>query len=238
MKIIISGYGKMGKEIEKIATERNHSIVAIIDTEKDWKNFIKNPLSADVVIDFSTPSTVVSNIKRCFALNLRIVTGTTGWNNQFEDIKTLCLSNNQAMFYASNFSIGVNIFFEVNKKLAQLMKSQEQYEVFLEETHHLQKIDSPSGTAITLANEIIKNIDRKKDWINTKEKDDSSVEIKSIRAENITGIHTIFYESSVDTIEIKHIAKNRIGFAVGAVLAAEWIQGKKGFFEMKDLLNF
>jgi len=132
----------------------------------------------------------------------------------------------------------VNIFFEVNKKLAQLMKSQEQYEVFLEETHHLQKIDSPSGTAITLANEIIKNIDRKKDWINTKEKNDSSVEIKSIRAENITGIHTIFYESSVDTIEIKHIAKNRIGFAVGAVLAAEWIQGKKGFFEMKDLLNF
>jgi len=148
------------------------------------------------------------------------------------------LSNNQALFYASNFSIGVNIFFEVNKKLAQLMKSQEQYEVFLEETHHLQKIDSPSGTAITLANEIIKNIDRKKDWINTKEKDESSVGIKSIRAENITGIHSIFYESSVDTIEIKHIAKNRIGFAVGAVMAAEWIQGKKGFFEMKDLLNF
>lgn len=228
----------MGKEIEKIALQRNHQIVSIIDTENDWKNIAKNKLKADVVIDFSTPTTVFDNVKRSFALNYKVVIGTTGWYKQLDELKSLCLSNNQTMFYASNFSIGVHIFFEINKKLAQLMKNQVQYDVFLEETHHLQKLDAPSGTAITLANEIIKNIDRKKDWVNTQKKEDSSaLEIKSIRIDNITGIHRVYYESPVDIIEIKHTAKNRIGFAIGAVMAAEWLQGKKGIYEMKDMLN-
>jgi 4-hydroxy-tetrahydrodipicolinate reductase len=238
MKIMLSGYGKMGKEVEKIAQERNHHIIAIVDNESDWGSILNKPPNADVVIDFSMPSVVVDNIKKCFKLKIPIVTGTTGWHNQLEDIKKLCLTANQALFYSSNFSIGVNIFFEINKRLAQLMNSYKQYEVSIEETHHLQKLDSPSGTAITLADEIIKNINRKKRWINKDENIDSSIKIKSIRAENITGIHSVFYESAIDTIEIKHTAKNRKGLAIGAINAAEWLIGKKGVFEMKDLLNF
>jgi 4-hydroxy-tetrahydrodipicolinate reductase len=238
MKVILSGYGKMGKEVEKIALERNHHIIAIVDNESDWAPILNNPPNADVVIDFSMPSTVVNNIKKCFKLKIPIVTGTTGWYNQLEDIKNICLTTNQTLFYSSNFSIGVNIFFEINKRLAQLMNSYKQYEVSIEETHHLQKLDSPSGTAIALADEIIKNIDRKKTWINNDENIDSSIKVKSIRAENITGIHSVLYESSIDTIEIKHTAKNRKGLAIGAVNAAEWLIGKKGVFEMKDLLNF
>jgi len=238
MKIIISGYGKMGKEVEKIALKKNHQITAILDTEEDWNNFIKKSVNADVVIDFSMPTSAIDNIKKCFALDIPIVTGTTGWHNQLEEIKNICLTNNKTLFFSSNFSIGANILFEINKRLSQLMNSQEHYDVSIEETHHLQKLDSPSGTAITLANEIIKNIDRKKNWINTEENDDSSIKIKSIRAKNITGIHSVFYESPIDIIEIKHTAKNRAGLALGAVVAAEWIIGKKGIFEMKDLLNF
>lgn len=238
MRIILSGYGKMGKEVEKIALDRKHVITAIIDTENDWVGLMKNPPLADVVIDFSTPSTVIDNIKRCFNLNLPIVTGTTGWFNQLNNIKELCLLNNQSLFYSSNFSIGANIFFEINKRLAQLMNSQKQYNVKIEEIHHLQKLDAPSGTAITLANEIIKNMDRKKHWVNTRQTNEDSLEIISKRIENVTGIHQVFYESPVDSIEIKHTAKNRIGLAMGAIMAAEWLQGKKGIFEMKDLLNF
>ncbi len=226
----------MGKEVEKIALKRNHQIVATIDTKSDWEQ-IKNKPKADVVIDFSLPSSVIDNIKNCFQLNIPIVTGTTGWYNQLEEIKNICLTNNQALLYSSNFSIGVNVFFEINKRLAQLMNLQEEYEISIEEAHHIQKLDSPSGTAITLANEIIKNIDRKNSWTNTIDNDVTSIKIKSIREGNITGIHTVIYDSPIDTIEIKHTAKNRIGLASGAVIAAEWLIGKKGIFEMKDLLN-
>jgi 4-hydroxy-tetrahydrodipicolinate reductase len=238
MKLILSGYGKMGREIEKIALERNHQIVAIIDNASDWELLIKNKTHADVVIDFSMPSVVIDNIKRSFSINIPIVTGTTGWHDQIENIIQLCKSQKQTLFFSSNFSIGVNIFFEVNKKLAQLMNTQEQYEVAIEESHHLQKLDSPSGTAITLANDIIKNLNRKKNWINADEKKDASICISSVRAENIVGIHKVSYDSPIDTIEIRHAAKNRRGLALGAVIAAEWVAGKKGVFEMKDLLNF
>jgi 4-hydroxy-tetrahydrodipicolinate reductase len=237
VKIILSGYGKMGKEVEKIALERNHHIIAIVDTEFDWDQILEKSLHADVVIDFSLPSTVINNIKNSFKLNIPIVTGTTGWYNQLQEIKTLCLTNNQTLFYSPNFSIGVNVFFEINKRLAQLMNTQEQYEVSIEETHHIQKLDAPSGTAITLAKDIINNIDRKKNWIKTNEKTDSTFEIKSKRIDNITGIHSVIYESPIDIIEIKHTAKNRRGLALGAVNAAEWVIGKKGIYEMKDLLN-
>jgi 4-hydroxy-tetrahydrodipicolinate reductase len=238
MKLILSGYGKMGREIEKIALERNHQIVAIIDNASDWELLLKNKTHADVVVDFSMPSVVIDNIKKCFSLNVPIVTGTTGWHDQADSIIKLCKSSNQTLFFSSNFSIGVNIFFEVNKRLAQLMNTQEQYEVAIEESHHLQKLDSPSGTAITLANDIIKNTNRKKNWVNSDEKKDTSICISSVRAENIIGIHKVSYDSPIDIIEIRHAAKSRRGLAIGAVIAAEWVAGKKGVFEMKDLLNF
>jgi len=236
MKIALLGYGKMGKEIEKIALERNHEILIKIDDFNDWNEHIYDFLQVDVAIEFSTPATVLDNILKSFAANVPIVVGTTGWYDQLETIRALCNEKQQTLFYASNYSIGVNVFFEINKKLAQLMNNYPEYEVFIEETHHMQKMDAPSGTAITLANDIISNLKRKDKWKNEMMDEKETLGIKSIRESDVPGTHTISYQSSNDLIEIKHVANNRLGFAMGAILAAEFIAGKKGIFEMKDLL--
>lgn len=237
MKIALLGYGKMGKIIESIANERNHNIVTKIDSISDWDIYSEEFKKADVAIEFSTPQTVVDNIFKSFEYNIPIVIGTTGWNERFSEIAELCKAKNQTMFYASNFSIGVNIFFEINKHLSKLMNKYNQYEVRIEETHHLQKIDSPSGTAITLANDIISKIDRLNNWKNSETADKNTLPVKSIREADIVGTHKVIYDSDEDIIEIKHFAKSRKGFAYGAVLAAEFIEGKKGIFNMNDLMK-
>jgi len=236
MKIALLGYGKMGREIEKIALERNHEILMKIDSFEDWNEHILDFLKVDVALEFSTPATVLDNITKAFSANIPIVVGTTGWYDQLATIRNLCTEKQQTLFYASNFSVGVNIFFEINKKLAQLMNTHPEYEVFIEETHHTQKMDAPSGTAITLANDIISNLKRKEIWKNEMTENAEMLDIKSIRESNVPGTHTVSYQSTNDTIEIKHVANNRLGFAMGAILAAEFIAGKKGIYEMKDLL--
>ncbi|RLD62024.1 MAG: 4-hydroxy-tetrahydrodipicolinate reductase [Bacteroidetes bacterium] len=236
MKIAIIGYGKMGTEIEKIAIERNHEIVLKIN-DKNLSDFsTENLKNADVAIDFSTPKSAYGNILKCFESGVSVVAGTTGWLQNYDNAVAECKKQKLAFFYASNFSLGVNIFFEINKHLAKIMNKYSDYDITIEEAHHIHKIDAPSGTAITLANDIIKNIDRKKAW-NKTNKDKNEIQISSVREGNIPGTHTIIYDSYVDKLEIKHIAKNRQGFALGAVLAAEFIQNKNGIFDMNDLLN-
>ncbi|MCF8298775.1 MAG: 4-hydroxy-tetrahydrodipicolinate reductase [Saprospiraceae bacterium] len=237
MKISLLGYGRMGKEIEKIALQHNHEIVAKIDSEKDWENYFSEFKKSDVAIEFSIPATVVGNINKCFDNNIPIVVGTTAWHEHFEEIKSKCQTENKTMFFASNFSIGVNIFFEINKKLSTLMSNRKDYSVEIEEIHHTQKLDAPSGTAITLANDIIKNLEQKTKWVKENAVQNDELPIKSKRIGEIPGTHIITYDSPTDTIEIKHTAKSRKGFALGAMLAAEFIKGKSGFFEMKDLLG-
>jgi len=236
MKIAIIGYGRMGQEIDKAATERGHRIVARIDNEQEWEQ--QQALrTADVAIEFTLAGSAPGNILRCFGLNLPVVSGTTGWLDRMDEIRRICVQQNQALFYAPNFSIGVNIFFEVNKKLAQLMKDLSDYEIFMREAHHVHKADAPSGTAIRLAGDIISETGRKKRWTSSPEAGNDEIGITSIREGNIPGTHSVIYESGFDKIEITHIAKSRQGFAVGAVMAAEWLQGKKGFFGMNDLLK-
>ncbi|MBE9466868.1 MAG: 4-hydroxy-tetrahydrodipicolinate reductase [Bacteroidetes bacterium] len=236
MKIAIIGYGKMGQEIEKIATERNHEIVLKIDENNQSLFTKKNLQKTDVAIDFSTPEVAYSNILNCFSAGVSVVAGTTGWLENYDNAVTECKKLKLAFFYASNFSLGVNIFSEVNKHLAKIMNKHSDYEITIEEAHHIHKVDAPSGTAISLANDIIKNVDRKKSWNKTNQ-DKNEILISSIREGNIPGIHTIIYDSYVDKLEIKHTAKNRKGFALGAVLAAEFIKNKTGIFSMSDLLN-
>jgi 4-hydroxy-tetrahydrodipicolinate reductase len=243
MKIALLGYGKMGKEIEQIALAKGHTIVLKV-TEHNADSLTDTELSnADVAIEFSTPHTAYDNILRCFKCNVPIVVGTTGWLDKLNDVKEMCAKQHKALFYASNYSIGVNIFFELNKYMAQIMNKYAEYNVIIDEIHHTQKLDSPSGTALTLANDIIQTTQLKRKWINetagTKIDTINKEEllINSIRTENVPGTHTIKYESVVDTIEITHIAHSRKGFASGAVLAAEWIIGKKGIFSMEDLMK-
>ncbi|MDR1950923.1 MAG: 4-hydroxy-tetrahydrodipicolinate reductase [Bacteroidales bacterium] len=241
MNIALLGYGKMGKTIEKIALQNGHVIVAKIDNDSDWEQFVgarsaRPPI--DIAIEFSTPQTVVKNIFRCFDLNIPIVVGTTGWNEQKDEIFSYCKQHQKALFYASNFSIGVNLFFELNKHLAQMMKNYSDYNVHIEETHHLQKLDKPSGTAITLAENLIENYPQKKSWTcDAPNETLETLNIKALRKEDVFGIHSIFYESNEDIIEIKHEAKSRDGFAKGALLSAEWLVGKQGVFTMKDMLG-
>ncbi|MFT4545739.1 MAG: 4-hydroxy-tetrahydrodipicolinate reductase [Bacteroidia bacterium] len=237
MKIALSGYGKMGKEIEKIALERGHEIVVKFNDPDDWTGKENKLSEADVVIEFSMPQSVVSNIFKCFDAEVPVVVGTTGWFGQLEHVKEVCRKHNRSILYASNFSIGVNLFFEANKQLAKLLNEHEAYEVSLEETHHTEKLDSPSGTAITLANNIINNLDRKDVWKNEKTAKDYELDIISHRLENVPGTHSVKYESDIDSIELIHTAKSRVGFAKGAVLAAEWLADKKGVFTMGDLLK-
>ncbi len=236
MKIALIGYGKMGKEIEKIAKKRGHSISSIID-QNNTKDFTSDDfLNSDVAIEFSRPESAVSNYKSCFKNNIPVVSGTTGWLEQFDEISSLCKENNQAFFYASNFSLGVNIFFEINKKLAKLIDTIDGYDVSINEIHHIQKLDAPSGTAISIAEQIIDHLNHKKSWAldsNIK----SKINITAQRIADTPGTHTVKYESEIDEITIEHKAKNRKGFALGAVLAAEYLKNRKGIFNMQDLLN-
>lgn len=231
MKIALLGYGKMGKVIEKIALERGHEIVL----RKSGKDSFEGLNNADVAIDFSIPDAALTNISTCLNSNIPIISGTTGWLDNYDQVVSLCKEKNGAFIYGSNFSLGVNIFFELNEQLAKIMAKFDQYKVAMEEIHHTQKLDAPSGTAISLAKGIIDNSDYSSWALENAKSDELLIEAK--RIENVPGTHTVFYNSEVDTIEIKHTAHSRDGFALGAVIAAEWIQGKKGIFTMKDVLD-
>lgn len=237
MKIALIGYGKMGKEIEAIALERNHSFPLIIDLNNQNELTTENLKKVDVVIEFTNPEQAYKNVLKCFEAGVPVVSGTTGWNEKVEEAKKQCIAGNHSFIWSSNYSLGVNIFFKVNDFLARIMNKFDNYNVTMEETHHTQKLDAPSGTAITLANDIIKKLDRKTAWQLDKEESPEKLKITAIRRENVPGIHTINYDSPVDYIEITHSAKSRKGFAFGAVLAAEYIHNKKGVFTMDDLLS-
>ena len=238
MKIALVGYGKMGKAIEQIARERGHEIVSIIDINNSQDFASEAFRSADVAIEFTSPSTAYGNYLKCFEAGVPVVSGTTGWLDKMPEIKRLCAEEGKTFFYASNFSIGVNIFFAVNKYLAKIMNHFPSYDVRMTEVHHVHKLDAPSGTAITLAEGILENIDRKERWtLNTAEQP-TDLPIQAIREGEVPGIHEIVYESDADKISIKHDAKSRAGFALGAVLAAEFTAGKKGFLSMNDLFHF
>ncbi|WP_310378930.1 4-hydroxy-tetrahydrodipicolinate reductase [Flavobacterium sp.] len=231
MKIALLGYGKMGQTIERIALERGHEIVL----KKEEFNTYEGLSGADVAIDFSIPTVAVANISSCFHNHVPVISGTTGWLEHYNEMVALCLEKKGAFISSSNFSLGVNLFFELNEYLAKMMSKFDSYKVNMEEIHHTQKLDAPSGTAISLAKSVIENSEYTS-WTleNPSEKE---IHIEAIRTENVPGTHTVTYNSAVDTIEIKHTAHNRDGFALGAVIAAEWIVGKQGVFTMKDVLN-
>lgn len=231
MKIALLGYGKMGKVIERIALERGHEIVL----KKDQNNTFEGLLNADVAIDFSVPDSAVDNISECLNNGIPVISGTTGWLADYPKMVQLCEEKNGSFIYASNFSLGVNVFFELNEYLAKMMTNLKQYNVSMEEIHHTQKLDAPSGTAITLAEGVIMHTDYTNWTLETPISNEIHIEAK--RIENVPGTHSIFYDSEVDQIEIKHTAHSREGFALGAVVAAEWLVGKKGVFNMKDVLG-
>jgi len=245
MNIALIGYGKMGQIIERFAIERGHEIVLKISVDNQEDLTAANLKKADIAIDFSTPDAAINNIYMCFDANVPLVVGTTGWYGQLQEIKNECLSRNNSLLYGSNFSIGVNLFFHINEVLAKVMNNYPAYDVQVEEIHHTQKLDSPSGTAMTLAEGIIEQLDRKNEWLNELDGSVSGDVLKadqlliaSERIENVPGTHTVIYSSEVDEIEIKHTAHNRAGFALGAVVAAEWLQHKQGFFNIADIFNF
>lgn len=236
MNIVIIGYGKMGREIEKIALERGHTIVKTIDI--DNRSDLNSALAkqVDVAIEFTSPNSAINNIYSCFELGIPVVAGSTGWHEKLEEVTTNCLKGNHSLFYASNYSIGVNLFFALNEKFAQMMNSYPQYKVSMEEIHHTQKLDAPSGTAVSLANIIIEYLDRVSDW-KLDSTSDKILPIKAIREGDVKGIHKVKYEAEEDYIELVHHAKSRKGFAMGAVFAAEYLKEKKGVFTMRDLLG-
>ena len=237
MNAAIIGYGKMGKEIEKILIERGHKVTLIIDQDNTADLDAAHLKEVDVAIEFSTPQTAYSNIVKCLEYNTPVVCGTTAWLDRYDEVKQLCESKKGAFFYASNYSIGVNLTFRLNEMLARMMNRFPEYDVTLEEVHHTQKKDAPSGTAITLADGIVSNLDRKKRWVNGMTTNPAELEVQAIRRSVVPGIHTVTYESEADVITLSHNAKSRRGFALGAVLAAEFIQNKRGVFSMKDLLE-
>ncbi|GAB4284805.1 MAG: 4-hydroxy-tetrahydrodipicolinate reductase [Marinilabiliales bacterium] len=237
MNICIIGYGKMGNEIEKIALKRNHNIPLIIDISNQADFDLLNKKNIDVAIEFSTPASAEKNILKCFEYNIPVVSGTTGWNDQLKVVIELCKTQNKSFFYASNFSIGVNIFFHINSYVSKLMQNFPDYKINIHEIHHIHKKDAPSGTAITLANEIINNREDYKDWTN-KQESPEKIFISSERTGEVPGTHYVNYISDGDKIQLMHEAKSRTGFATGAVLAAEFLKNKQGFYTMKDLLKF
>ena len=238
MKIALLGYGKMGKTIEEIIrSQTDLEIVLVIDKDNSADLTTKNLQKADVAIEFTTPATAVHNINACVEAGIPVVVGTTGWYSELEAVTENALAKNGAIIYATNFSIGVNIFFEINKILAEMMCDQKQYEVSIEETHHTQKLDAPSGTAITLAEKILSKINSKKTWVNNATINKEELEIISKRIENVPGTHEVIYRSDADEIKLIHTARSRKGFAEGALLAAKWIRDKKGVFTMKDVLG-
>jgi len=237
MKIAIIGYGKMGKTIEKLAVEKGHEIILKVDitNASTWKN--EQLQDADVAIEFTRPESAIENIQRCFETGVPLISGTTGWVEKMDEVKEKCIAQKGGFFYASNFSIGVNIFFELNKILAKMMNAYDHYDISMEEIHHTQKLDAPSGTAITLAEGILENVNRKSNWVKEEANSKEELSIFSKRIEKVPGTHQINYDSPIDSIEIKHTAHSRLGFAKGALLAAEWMVGKKGIYGMTDLLN-
>lgn len=238
MKIALLGYGKMGKAIEAEATKRGHEVVLTIDNGDDWEQKGDLMKNCDIAIDFSMPSTAVENIYRCFAIGLPVVVGTTGWYDQIDQVVADCRKQDQSLFVASNFSIGMNIVFAMNRRLAELMGRRDEYRVSITETHHIHKLDAPSGTAITLANDIAGRSKRYGKWVlaNTTEPDEGDIPVTSVREGEVPGIHEIVYDSEMDTIRLSHSAKSRKGLAVGAVLAAEFLLGKKGYYTMDNLI--
>lgn len=237
MRIALLGYGKMGHEIEQIALQRGHTIALKIDANNSISFSPAMLAGADVAIEFSTPSSAVSNILACFEAKVPVVVGTTGWLDKLEDVKKACNEKNASLFYASNFSIGVNIFFKLNEYLAKMMNTQADYDVHMREVHHVHKLDSPSGTGISLANQVLANFGRKTKWVEGEANSSNELAIISEREGEVPGTHIITYSSAVDEIEIMHKAHNRKGFALGAVMAAEWLPGKKGVFGMSDMLQ-
>ena len=247
MKIALIGYGKMGKAIEQVALEHGHEIVLKISGKNLTDFNIPNLKKASVAIEFTQPHAAYENVLKCFEANIPVVCGTTGWNEQMEEAKKTCLQKNQSFFQAPNFSIGVNLFFALNEKMAKMAdRFPDYHHVSITETHHLQKKDAPSGTAVALANDILKNISRIKKWagqspaeINASGSgsDSSILPVHSIRTGEVAGLHEVMYQSDDDTIKLIHEAKGRNGFAKGAVMAAEWLEGRKGVFGMKDLLQ-
>ncbi len=238
MKIAMIGYGKMGKAIEEIALERGHTFALKIDINNLDAFTVANLKQCDVAIEFTGPHSALQNISTCIAAGIPVVSGSTGWLEHWQQAKQVCKDVDGTLLYASNFSVGVNIFFELNKKLAKLMQNQTSYEVSIEEIHHTQKKDAPSGTAITLAEQVMEFIPGKNKWVNEAEKYPDELSIISKRIDPAPGTHSIKYSSDIDDIEIIHTAHNRTGFATGAVLAAEFIASKKGIFTMKDVLGF
>jgi len=238
MKIAIIGYGRMGKMIEEAAVEKGHTIGLIIDMNNQADLTAQNIADNDVAIEFTTPSSAWHNISVCFDAETPVVSGTTGWHDRMPEIKERCLRENQALVYSSNFSIGVNILFHINRQLAKLINLFDQYKPRIEEIHHTKKLDAPSGTAISLAQGVIGEINRLQNWKLSETADNQTLPVKATRADDVTGIHEVIYESDIDTLSIRHSAKNRKGFALGAVLAAEFIYNKKGFFTMEDVLGF
>jgi len=259
MKIALLGYGKMGRAIESIAVERGHEIGVTIDNEQEWNDRLDALMDCNIAVDFSMPATVVSNIRKCFALNMPIVVGTTGWYDELPTLVKECEEQGQSLFVASNFSIGMNIMFALNKRLAELMNPYPEYFVSMAETHHVHKLDAPSGTAITLAQDAIQRLDRKNGWqkngelwIGSDNKTDLErseqpvsknelapdiIPVLSVRQGEEAGTHTVVYDSDIDTLFISHRAKSRKGLALGAVLAAEYLNGKKGYHTMEDMLR-
>lgn len=245
MKIALLGYGKMGRLIEQFALNRGHEIVLKISSQQFDQLNTSNLQQADLAIDFSAPHVALDHIDACFKANVPLVMGTTGWYNQLSQIRQACQNQQQTLLYGSNFSVGVNLFYHFNKILAKFMQSYTQYDVQIEEIHHTQKLDSPSGTAITIAEGVLGQIDRKKSWVNQivgqpmiQMHQADELLIESYRIDETPGTHTVIYSSEIDNIELKHIAHNRNGFALGAVLAAEWLLGKQGFYSIEQVFDF
>ena len=234
MNVGIIGYGKMGKMIHDVASSRGHNIGVILK-EPNWQS--QEVAGLDVVIEFTNPESAVDNIKKCFLEKVPIVVGSTGWYAHYEEVVALCKKNNHALLTATNFSIGVNIFWHLNKKLAEIMNEQTDYQVKIKEVHHTEKLDSPSGTAISTAEILIDQIDRYSTWTEA-DKQEKTISIESHREENVPGTHTVSYKNEIDEILFTHKANNRNGFALGAVLAAEFLKDKTGVYQMKDLIKF
>ena len=240
MKIALLGYGRMGKEIEKIALKKSHEIVVVINDKTDWKEKQQALKKADVAIDFSIPEVAKENILTCIKMNLPVVVGTTGWYEDLEELTSACKKNKGAFLWASNFSLGVNLMIKINAYSAQLMSKFPEYQASVHEIHHTQKLDAPSGTAISIAQGILGNHEKYKNYLLQEIKEKTSPNILPItydRAENVTGIHIVDYQSGIDKISLKHEAFNREGFAIGAIVAAEWLISKKGVFTMEDVLS-
>ncbi|MFM6993979.1 MAG: 4-hydroxy-tetrahydrodipicolinate reductase [Sediminibacterium sp.] len=237
MKIALIGYGKMGKAIETVAVQKGHEIVLKIDVSNAAEFTKENADKADVAIEFTGPHSAVKNILRCIELGLPVVSGSTGWLDQWAEVEAACVAKNGCLVYSSNYSIGVNLFFEINKQLAKLMDPYPDYDVSMTEIHHTEKKDAPSGTAISLAEQILENLGRKHKWTNDLASNPNEIGIRSERIDPAPGTHTVCYSSPIDTIEITHTAHTRQGFAAGAVMAAEFASNKRGIFTMKDVLG-